>query len=259
MAEIKQFNFKISATLLEQLRKTAVAKDTTVTELIIQGIHQVLGIIPSPKPDDIEFGIYKKLDELEQKLQDFEGYQSLVDLKVAGQIEDVQKRIAAIESFSPNTVADIARSIYKEIEEEKGTQLHVDIDSSIDTELDSTSIEALPAKAANTIPDVDRSINISAKEAQLSLLPPSQISEELTAKIRVVNSAELVNILQQVNPRGKWNSDKLTNLRRSKKYQGNWHNVGNYKFKYAGGNQEGSKFNKHLWQLITPDEEKPKA
>jgi hypothetical protein len=132
VTEIKQFNFKISATLLEQLRRTAAIKDVTVTELIIQGIHQVLGIAPSPKVHDIELGIYQKLDALEQKLLEFEGYQSTVDIRIAGQIEDILKRIAAIETFPADTVADIARSIYKELEKEKATQVYTNIDASID-------------------------------------------------------------------------------------------------------------------------------
>jgi hypothetical protein len=256
VTEIKQFNFKISATLLEQLRRTAATKDVTVTELIIQGIHQVLGIAPSPKAHDIDLGIYQKLDALEQRLLEFEGYQSTVDIKRAGQIEDILKRIAAIETFSANTVADIARSIYKELEKEKTTQVYTDINPSIDNELDQAGTEEPTPGATNIAPGVDKNINGLTQEGQLSLLPLDQVNKESATGVRIVNSAELVKTLQQVNPEVKWNTDNLVKFRRSEKHRNNWHTIEGYKFKYAGENGEGSKFNKHLWQLIPPIEEK---
>jgi hypothetical protein len=262
MTEIKQFNFKISATLLEQLRRTATTKGVSVTELIIQGIHQILGISPSPKNENIDFGIYQKLDEIEQKLQDFEGYQSTIDIRVAGQIEDIIKRLTALENFPTNIVANIARDIYRELEKEKTTQLNIDIDTRIDSKLDNQNTEELVPKKTNIAPgidtNIDRSSNGFSKKAQLTL-PLIQNSEELSGEIHTINSSKLTKILQQSNPEGDWNNEKLTNIRRSKKSQGNWHIVGNFKFQYVGENPGGSKHNKHLWRLATFDEERPNS
>jgi hypothetical protein len=249
MTEIKQFNFKISATLLEQLRRTAVAKDTTVTELIIQGIHQVLGIVPSPKTDDIEMGIYQKLDALEQKLLEFEGYQSTVDIKLAGQIESIRKKITAIESFQTDTVADIARSIYIELEREKTAQVYTDIDVSIDTELDQIGTQEPALEITNVVASTTKDAETPAKKAQLTL-PLDQNNEEIPGKVRTINTSKLIKILQQADPSRGWNSDKLRNLRQSKKSKDNQHTAGNCKFKYVGEDSKASRDNKYLWLLI---------
>jgi hypothetical protein len=275
---LKQFNFKLPEPLWNQLDELAKTKGITKTELVIQGILQILGLTSErSQGSNVDSDIYKQLDRLEQHFQEFVDYQSAVDLEMNKRIKTLEEVVKELQSqlsildiansvvkmstektFAPNqdVVDNIALNLdIEEAESLSSPDIDKDIATRIDTKLDQVSTEKLVPKVSGVAPEQGRDIKASTKKAQLSL-PLDQSNKELAGKVQTVSSTELIRVLQEVDPEREWNSDKLTNLRRSKKFQGNWHTVGNYKFQYAGENKEGARLSKHSWQLILPNEEK---
>jgi hypothetical protein len=73
--KIGQCNFKAPAPLLEQLKLLAVREGTTITDLIIRGIHQVLGVREGSFRRTgaiIDSDIYIKVGELEERISSYE-------------------------------------------------------------------------------------------------------------------------------------------------------------------------------------------
>lgn len=263
MTELKQVNFKIDATLLEQLKTAARTKGLTITSLIVEGIHQVLGIRPSPQINDRDFELYAQIDKLVQKLQNFEDYQSTVDIKTSRRIDDVEARLAILGDLSTDTITDIvhriAKNIYEELEEKKTTQPKVNIDAGIDKRINNRSSKKPKVKKADIVSSIDSGIDKNdsflPEKAQLTLKLDSN-DEELPTDAQQVNSSELIKILKALDPSAQWNSDKLTAYRRLKKHQGKWHTVSGCQFKYAGENNAQESNVKYLWWLVHSKERK---
>jgi len=63
-----QMNFKLPDELIELLKRRAAEQGSTVTDLVIQGIQQVLGIQSSSVDTSIDLGIYERLQRLEERI-----------------------------------------------------------------------------------------------------------------------------------------------------------------------------------------------
>ena len=60
--ERESINFKLPKTLAEALRTAAAQRDTTATELVIQGLHHILGDVPG-----VEGSVEVRLYQLEEE------------------------------------------------------------------------------------------------------------------------------------------------------------------------------------------------
>ncbi len=60
--ERESINFKLPKTLTEELRKAAKERDTTATDLVIQGLHHILGDVPG-----VETSVEVRLYQLEEE------------------------------------------------------------------------------------------------------------------------------------------------------------------------------------------------
>ena len=64
--ERESINFKLPKTLTEELRKAAKERDTTATDLVIQGLHHILGDVPG-----VESSVEVRLYQLEEEFFHF--------------------------------------------------------------------------------------------------------------------------------------------------------------------------------------------
>jgi len=319
--DLTQFNFKLPTPLLKQLKNFAETQNSTTTELIIRGIHHVLGLATEhQKIGSIDSDIYKKLDAIEQRFQDFEDYQSGVDLEFNKRITILEHEIerTRIRATTSRMLNGIANNVYSYISSprlqegvvtvidsdvnhgtwvspslattsHKSTKTTTDIDSDvvprldqikeylnnktttvrdIATELDQTREHQNKSATENRFvlvfdgidkEDVETQTLSRPERKQLAILELDTNEHELLKKAQKVNSSELVEHLRLIDPDKNWNNDKLTIIRRSKKQQAIWQTVGNCKFKFAGENEQGSKYYKYSWWLVRPEEEKSKT
>jgi predicted transcriptional regulator len=249
---LKQFNFKLPEALLKQLDQLAETKGVTKTELVIQGIRQVLGLAPEKSPGSgIDSGIYEQLDRLEQRLQEFIDYQSAVDLKTYKRINALEE---AIKNFQAQlSIPHIANNIVDTSTEEISVPVNDivdDIASSLDTEKAETP----------TSEDIDSSIvngiDSSIKQGQLELVQIDSDDKELVEKSKIVDSIEMLKTLRAEDPQGEWDNDRLTRHRRFKNLKGKWHKAGSLQFKYTGESRKVPNSQKifYLWFLYQPDQ-----
>jgi len=61
-------NFKLPDNLIEALKHKAAEQGVTATDLVIQGIQQVLGVQSSSVDKNIDTGIYERLQYLEKRI-----------------------------------------------------------------------------------------------------------------------------------------------------------------------------------------------
>ncbi|MDZ8104713.1 MAG: hypothetical protein RM338_03695 [Nostoc sp. DedQUE12a] len=77
--ERESINFKLPKPLAEALRAAAKERNTTATDLVIQGLHHVLGAV-----DGVESDVENRLDQIESSLSSkFEAKLEAVTIKLA--------------------------------------------------------------------------------------------------------------------------------------------------------------------------------
>lgn len=251
--DLKQFNFKIPTALFDQLEQLAKAKSVTKTDLVIQGIRQVLRLAPEkPQTSDISSDIYQQLDRLERHLQESVDYQSAVDL-------ETNKRIKALEEIVKDlqnrlSIPDIADSIVNVPVTETPVPHH-DIADNIVSSLDTKKAEdSVNVDVDGDVADcIDNSVNLG----QLELVRVESDDKDLMEKSKVVDSVEMLKALRLEDPQGKWDNEHLTRYRRFKNLKDKWHKVGNIQFKYADKPKEVTKSHKamHSWLVVQLDKD----
>ena len=78
--ERESINFKLPKLLTAALRKTARERKTTATDLVIQGLHYVLGSV-----EGTENGVETRLTRLEEQLNHLASTDKRVDIRTHGQ------------------------------------------------------------------------------------------------------------------------------------------------------------------------------
>jgi hypothetical protein len=176
-----------------------------------------------------------------------------------------------------NMVSDIDNSIDGETNQ-KLNNIVSDIDNSIDRETNQ-KLQILPLEyASDSISEGKETLGSSSdsiSEGKETLGSSSKpLTEEIQIKIPEIenkkksifsnkqrlNSIELLNILKEHDPKGKWDNEKLTNYRRYKRYKDSWNKAGKYHFKYANEIDEnkvsGISKHLHLWWLVEKEVKK---
>lgn len=249
---LKQFNFKLPESLLKQLDKLAETKGVTKTELVIQGIQQVLGIpIEKSHSDVMGSDIYEYLYRLEKQLQESIDYQSAMDLAMNKRIKALEKMVKDLQYRL--YISDIASSA--EIIPVKKTPVpHHDIVDDIVPGLD-TKKEAEDSVNIDIDKNIANYIDDSVELGQLELVRIESDDKDLMEKSKVIDSVEMLKALRLEDPQGKWDNERLTGYRRSKNLKDKWHRAGNLRFKYTGESQQvpNSKKTLYLWFLYQPE------
>jgi hypothetical protein len=70
----KQINFKLPAELIEALHLKAKQDGTTATELVIRGLHYILGLGPQQVAKEISSAVPERLALLEQEIMELRKY-----------------------------------------------------------------------------------------------------------------------------------------------------------------------------------------
>jgi hypothetical protein len=105
--ERESINFKLPKPLTAALRKVAAERNTTATDLVIEGLHHVLGSVPG-----IEDSVETRLDQLEEQLNhlannkdnhvdtDVDNRLSLLEQKLEAQALQLAKLEGALAALS---------------------------------------------------------------------------------------------------------------------------------------------------------------
>lgn len=94
--ERESINFKLPKTLTDALRKAAVKRNTTATDLVIQGLHHILGDVPG-----VEASVEVRLYQLEEEFFRFkesvkESKRENTNFHEEARLTNVENRIEAL-------------------------------------------------------------------------------------------------------------------------------------------------------------------
>jgi hypothetical protein len=299
MTNLKQFNFKIPDSLHAQLEAAAKLRGTKMTNLIIQGIRQVLGITASSSELNIDLDIYESINKinlrLDNSIKDIDSRvgkleQSQVDIaaRLYQYIPELEHDLTQLRESIPSAevVNDIAKIVYTKIAEDikqlisesisnnialniSESNAGIDIGKNIDEELQQEVAPLVLDKSkpnsteSESIENVCITSNDSPEEIQIEI-PGIESNENTTFNnAKKINTVELLKILKDNDPRGRWDNNKLTNYRRNKKHKDKWHRVNDFRFKYANEIDEnkvpGVSKHLHLWWLVQDEIKKEVA
>lgn len=257
MSKLKQFNFKIPEDLYNRLSATAKAKDVKMTDLIIQGIQQVLGVAATSSSFGVDLDIYQLIDKINERLGTLEKNHVDTATKVHQLIPRLENRLEELSSgnISGNIVNDIYERVFEKIQEENAETLQVHaatenvlgVDSSKDTDIDKQASKTSELKILSSVEE-----NILANPAQLEFitLEGDEKFSRIQANAKRIDSSEVLQKLQAEEPSRNWNRNLLVSYRTLDKYQGKWHQAGEFYFKYDGQERrKGSKMSKHFWLI----------
>ena len=96
--ERESINFKLPKPLADALRKVARDRNTTATDLVIEGLHHVLGSVPG-----IEDGVETRLAQLEEQLN------HLANSKDGRVDTDVDNRLSLLEQKLETQALQLAK------------------------------------------------------------------------------------------------------------------------------------------------------
>lgn len=265
MPELKQFNFKMSQDLYNKLNATAKAKGVKMTDLIIQGIQQVLGVAAMSSSFGADLDIYQLIDKITVRLDALEKNHAGTAMKVHQLLPQLESKLDQlnVNTLPANIAKNISDNIYNKVienlqknkkeavyvdettENSENTEDRLSIDSSIDNSTNNQDNEILEPKISNTAKK-----DSLENSAQLELIDLISDEKSLQVSAKKIDSGEMLKILQTQEPKGRWDKNLLVKYRTIKRYQDKWHHAGNCYFKYAGQEKEkGSKLNKHFWLI----------
>ena len=273
MTTLKQFNFKIPQDLYDQLNAAASAKGVKMTELVIQGIRQVLNITARSSGFGADLDIYELIDQLSLRLDKLEQSQTDIAQSIYQYIPRLEKQLKN-NGLDTGIADDIAKTVYAQIERDinqlvlQSIAQNIAIDISKDSKNQTLAVElpqeVIPLFAEYEVkPDTNSIETSEVSESNTELLKDIQIEipgiadadgkDIIFDNAQKVNSVKLLQVLKEQDPKGEWNNEKLTNYRRYKKFKNRWHIVGSYQFKYADEISEdkvlGTSKHLHVWWL----------
>lgn len=247
MPELRQFNFKMPQNLYDKLNATAKAKDVRMTDLVIQGIQQVLGVAVTTSNFGVDLDIYQLIDKISERLEALEKDHVDTATKVHQLVPRLENRLEVLSSSNiANSIAeDIYNRVLEKIQEESRQTFQAKVQAA--ESMPNTDRQKNKTPEPETPNSVEQSI--SGSSAQLVIdLGDSEECFLIEANAKKVDSSEMLKTLQAEEPSRNWNTNLLVSYRSLKKHQNKWHQAGNCYFKYGGQQREKrSRVNKHFW------------
>jgi hypothetical protein len=235
-----------------------------MTDLVTQGIHQVLGITARSSNFGVDLDIYQLIDQINVRLDKLEKdhidtaqnlYQYVPRLEnrlrentlTTDNIQELltsQEVKCIVEGIVNELYLNHAESGIKQQALEEKLEKIEDIQSIV-----SNIAEENTSTAKQEVPSLIAGEEKLPKNTQLELVTLEDKKKNLPTDAQKIDSTEMLKVLREADSSKGWNSQLLTNHRRLKKYLDKWHKCGSYQFKYAGEEKELGK-TKHLWWIV---------